>query len=136
MSDDTHAMPVPTASVDAAVAPAERRLGLGLLSVGVLSSLLASTCCVLPLVLVLLGISGAWIGQLAVLRPWTPLFTFIALAALAGAGYLVFRPAGQCTPVMAACDVGARSLSRRLYLVGALFASSLLLFPLLAPVFY
>ena len=31
------------------------------------AALLASACCVAPLALVLLGISGAWIGQLAAL---------------------------------------------------------------------
>ena len=36
---------------------------------GVVGSILASACCVVPLLLVLLGVSGAWIGNLTKLEP-------------------------------------------------------------------
>jgi mercuric ion transport protein len=36
---------------------------------GGLAAILASTCCLGPLVLVALGFSGAWIGNLTVLEP-------------------------------------------------------------------
>ncbi|MDH4275536.1 MAG: mercuric transporter MerT family protein, partial [Gammaproteobacteria bacterium] len=44
--------------------------GRGALFVGGLAALLASTCCLGPLVLLLLGISGAWIGNLRFLEPY------------------------------------------------------------------
>jgi len=39
--------------------------GTGVLAAGGIAAILASTCCLGPLVLVLLGFSGAWIGNLA-----------------------------------------------------------------------
>lgn len=46
---------------------------------GVIGAILASTCCIAPLVLVTLGISGAWIGNLTALEPYKPFFAIVAL---------------------------------------------------------
>ena len=46
---------------------------------GVIGAILASTCCVVPLLFVMLGISGAWIGNLNALEPYKPYFAGIAL---------------------------------------------------------
>ena len=46
---------------------------------GVIGALLASTCCVVPLLFVMLGISGAWIGNLTALEPFKPYFAGVAL---------------------------------------------------------
>lgn len=46
---------------------------------GVLGAVLASTCCIAPLVLLTLGISGAWIGTLTALEPYKPYFAVVAL---------------------------------------------------------
>jgi len=51
-----------------------KKTGSGALLVGGLTALLASTCCLGPLVLVALGFSGAWIGNLTVLEPYRPYF--------------------------------------------------------------
>lgn len=53
---------------------------------GLVSGILASSCCVLPLLFVSLGISGAWIGQLTALSPYQPYFLGAALLLL-GAGF-------------------------------------------------
>lgn len=47
----------------------------------------ASACCTIPLVLVSLGIGGAWIGSLTALAPYRWLFVTFALGALGYAGY-------------------------------------------------
>ena len=62
-------------------------------------AILASTCCLGPLVLVALGFSGAWIGNLTVLEPYLPLFIGVALVALLFAWRRIFRPASACTKV-------------------------------------
>jgi len=125
-----------TVSVDAKrAAPAtERKLG-GLIALAVLSSLLASTCCVLPLVLVLAGVTGAWIAQLQALKPVTPYAIALTVALLAWAGWLVFRPARACDRADASC-VTTRPLIRRVWIAAALFIALLLGFPLIAPLFY
>jgi mercuric ion transport protein len=46
---------------------------------GVIGAILASSCCIAPLVLLMLGISGAWIGNLTALEPYKPYFAVVAL---------------------------------------------------------
>jgi len=58
---------------------------------GILGALAASSCCILPLALFGLGISGAWIGNLTALAPYQPIF-LAATAGFLGVGYyLVYR---------------------------------------------
>src|ERR1700745_3117444 len=58
---------------------------------GVLGALAASSCCILPMVLFGLGVSGAWIGNFTRLAPYQPCFIAVTLVFL-GAGYrLVYR---------------------------------------------
>ena len=64
---------------------------------GVLSALAASSCCIVPLVLFSLGISGAWIGNLTALAPYQPYFVAGTLALLGYGYYLVYlRPKQTC----------------------------------------
>ena len=58
---------------------------------GLLGAVAASSCCILPLVLFSVGVSGAWIGHLTQLAPYQPVFVAITVAAL-GLGYwMVYR---------------------------------------------
>ncbi|VAV88146.1 Mercuric transport protein, MerT [hydrothermal vent metagenome] len=66
-------------------------------SLGVVGGLLASSCCVAPLAFVLLGISGAWIGNLTALEPYK--WYFVGLSSLfliLGFWYVYFRAAPAC----------------------------------------
>jgi len=65
---------------------------------GGLAAVLSSTCCLGPLLLVALGFSGAWIGNLSRLEPFRPWFIAAALIALFLAGRRIFRPATACGP--------------------------------------
>jgi len=111
------------------------RKASGLLAFAVLASLLASTCCVLPLVLVLVGITGAWMIQLTALKPLAPYAIALTLGALGWAGWLLFRPAASCAVGDQACAT-TRPLMRRVFLGCAVFIALLLGFPLIAPLFY
>lgn len=46
---------------------------------GVLAGIGASACCLGPLVLLSLGIGGAWIGSLTALEPYRPVFIGLVL---------------------------------------------------------
>ena len=46
---------------------------------GLIGAILASSCCIAPLVLLTLGISGAWIGSLTTFEPYKPIFAAVAL---------------------------------------------------------
>ena len=63
---------------------------------GIVGAIAASSCCILPLVLFSLGASGIWIGQLAALSPYQPLFVLFAVAAL-GYGFYVRRRTAAVT---------------------------------------
>src|SRR5579859_5325518 len=57
---------------------------------GVLAAAVGSLCCVAPLVLLTLGISGAWIGQLTALEPYRPIFIAVATAFMGIAALIAF----------------------------------------------
>jgi mercuric ion transport protein len=115
-------------------APSERSAGK-LIAVATLAAILASTCCVLPLVLVLIGITGAWMVHLTALKPLTPYAIALTLSALGWAGWLLFRPAQACAVEDQACAT-TRPAMRKLFIGCAVFIALLLGFPLIAPLFY
>ncbi len=112
------------------------RTGSGALLVGGVAAILASTCCLGPLVLVALGLSGAWIGNLTLLEPYRPFFIGGALVALFFAGRRIFRPARSCQPG----EVCAVPRTRRIYKIVFGIVSALvlvaLLYPYVAKLFY
>ena len=112
------------------------RAGSVALLVGGLAAILASTCCLGPLVLVALGLSGAWIGNLTLLEPYRPFFIAGALVALFFAARRIFRPAQACQPG----EVCAVPQTRRIYKIifGVVSALVLvaLLYPYVAKLFY
>jgi len=118
------------------VQSASERTGSGALLVGGLAAILASTCCLGPLVLVALGLSGAWIGNLTLLEPYRPFFIAGALVALFFAGRRIFRPAQACQPG----EVCAVPQNSRIYKIifGVVSALVLvaLLYPYVAKLFY
>ena len=104
---------------DAALTRGERpvvppkRAESGVLVAGGIAAVLASTCCLGPLILVALGFSGAWIGNLAVLEPYRLWFIAAALIALFSAGRRIFRPVDACKQG----EVCALPTTRRAYKV-------------------
>lgn len=101
-----------------------------------LAAVLASTCCLGPLVLLSLGISGAWIGNLTRLEPFRPYFIGVALAALFLAYRRLFRPRSACKPGEV-CAIPQVNLAYKLlfWIVAALIVVGLS-FPYVAPLFY
>lgn len=64
---------------------------------GILGALAASSCCILPLALFSLGISGAWIANLTALAPYKPYFASATFGLLGYGYYLVYlRPKQAC----------------------------------------
>lgn len=88
---------------------------------GILGALAASSCCILPLALFTLGVSGAWISNVTALEPYQPLFFAVTAGFLAAGYYLVYRrPKPAC-----AGNVCTRPLRRRT-VVGALWMATTL----------
>jgi mercuric ion transport protein len=67
---------------------------------GALAAIAASACCLGPLVLVSLGISGAWISNLTMLEPFRPVFIALALLCMGMAYRKIYRasPPQTCAP--------------------------------------
>ncbi len=105
------------------------RTGSGALLVGGLAAILASTCCLGPLILVALGLSGAWIGNLTLLELYRPFFIGGALVALFFAGRRIFRPAQACEPG----EMCAVPRARRIYKIVFGIVSALVLIALVYP---
>lgn len=106
------------------------------LAAGGLAALLASACCLGPLVLVSIGLGGAWISNLTALEPYRPLFIGVALVALFFARRRIDRPAVECK----SGEVCAQPQNKRAYrgLFWTVVALVLVAFilPYLAPLFY
>ena len=57
----------------------------------VIGALLASSCCIGPLVLIALGASGPWIGKLTALKAYQPLFVALTVGFLGYGFWHVYR---------------------------------------------
>ena len=106
------------------------------LLVGGLAALLASTCCLGPLVLVMLGVGGAWVGNLAALAPYRPIFLGAALVALFLAGRRIFRPAQACKPEEVCAFPKVRTTYKLVFWAVAVLVLIALGFPYVLPLFY
>src|SRR5215467_14565703 len=79
---------------------------------GLLGAFAAASCCILPLVLFGLGVSGAWIGTFTQLAPYQPYFIAATIVCLSYGYWLVYR-----SSKVAACaegEVCGRPSSNRL----------------------
>jgi mercuric ion transport protein len=110
--------------------------GRAALITGGLAALLASTCCLGPLVLVALGFSGAWIGNLTVVEPYRPIFIGVALVALYFGGRRIFRPVQACQPGEVCAIPQVRTTYKIIFWVVAALVLIALVFPYVLPLFY
>src|SRR5271168_2363820 len=127
---DTQASLARPETRQAATLRTQRLLAAG----GVLGVRGASSCCIVPLMLFGLGVSGAWIGNLTRLAPYQPYF-LAATAACLGYGYWLVYRSGNRT--CADGEVCARPLPNRIVNTGLVLATILVLgalaFDFLAP---
>jgi len=103
---------------------------------GLLGALAASSCCILPLVLFGLGVSGAWIGNFTRLAPYQPCFIAATIAFLGSGYWLVYRSSKLACADGEAC---AHRLPNRLVKTGLIVATILVVaalgFDFAAPLF-
>jgi len=76
-------------------------------------AVLASSCCVLPLILVLVGLGGTWTASLRALAPYKPLF-LAGTALVLGAGFWAVhgRSGPACPPGTLCAGPRSRRLTR------------------------
>ena len=103
---------------------------------GGLAALLASACCLGPLVLLTLGVSGAWIGNLTALEPYRPVFVAVAIGALIVAAQRIWRPQTVCAPGEVCAVPQVRRVQKLVFGVVVALVLIALVFPYVAPSFY
>lgn len=110
--------------------------GGGSLLAGGIAALLASACCLGPLVLITLGVSGAWIGNLTALAPYRPVFIGIALVAMFLAWRRIFRPPEKCRTGEVCAVPRVRVAYKTAFWLVSLLILIALAFPYVLPRFY
>jgi mercuric ion transport protein len=98
------------------------------LTVGTLiAAVTASLCCILPVVVVVLGVGSAALG--ATFEPLRPYFTVVTLGLLAFGFYQAYRPRPECAPGESCGIPENRSRQRLALWIIAPVAVLLLAFP-------
>lgn len=113
-----------------------QKTGVTLLTAGGIAAVLPSTCCLGPLVLVLLGFSGAWIGNLTALERYRPWFLALAVLVLGFSAWSIFRPASACKAATPCADPEFRRWQKLGFWVVCGLTVLALAFPYAAPLFY
>ena len=98
-------------------------------------AILATTCCVLPFALFSMGISGAWLGNLASLATYRPWFIGVALVLLGGGIYMMRKKRyeaacatdGYCESTL------ADKVQMTVLITSALVIATAILWPVLLP---
>lgn len=106
---------------------------------GAIAAIVASACCLGPLVLITVGVSGAWISNLSALEAYRPVFIGVALAFMALAYRQIFMKARQpeaCEPGTLCAIPATNRLYRAVFWIVAALVLLALAFPYLAPLFY
>ncbi len=108
----------------------------GALLAGAGAAIGASACCAGPLLLVMLGLGGAWGTRLSALEPFQPFFMAGALAFFGFAFYRLYSKPEACNAGEACAAPAVRRRQRVMFWTVAPGAVALMAFPLYAPLFY
>jgi mercuric ion transport protein len=114
----------------------EQPLGRKALAAGGVAAILASACCLGPLVLVSLGFSGAWLGNFRVFEPFRPLFLSAAFVALFFAWRRIYRPVVACKPGETCAALQVRAAYKAIFWGVAALIGGSTVFPYGLPLFY
>jgi mercuric ion transport protein len=99
----------------------------------ILGALAASSCCILPVLLLGLGISGAWIANFTALAPYQPCIAAGTLGLLGYGYYLVYaRPKPECADGSCARPLPNRLVKPSLWAATVLILAALA-FDVIAP---
>jgi mercuric ion transport protein len=114
----------------------QSKSGRGFLVAGILAAVGASICCVGPLVLLALGVSGAWVGSLTALEPYRPFFIGLTLHFLAFAFHRLYFARQVCTPGAACANPRTLEHQRLAFWIVTVLVLGLISVPWFAPLFY
>ncbi|WP_019939713.1 mercuric transporter MerT family protein [Bordetella sp. FB-8] len=108
----------------------------GSLIASALAAIGASVCCVGPLMLLALGIGGAWVSRLTAMEPYRPIFIGLTLLFLGLAFRKLYSASQVCLPGTPCAGPRTRSRQWFVFWLVAVVLLGLLAVPWLAPLFY
>jgi mercuric ion transport protein len=108
----------------------------GSLVAGALAAIGASVCCVGPLVLVLMGIGGAWVGSLAAMEPMRPFLIGATLLFIGLAFRRLYLVPQVCEPGTPCAEPRTLQGQRLVFWLVVVVLAGLLAVPWAAPLFY
>lgn len=103
---------------------------------GALAAIGASVCCVGPLVLLTLGIGGAWVSSLTALEPVRPFLMAVTLLFVGLAFRRLYLVAQVCEAGTPCADPRTVARQRGIFWLVFVALGALLAVPLAAPMFY
>lgn len=114
-----------------------KRTNKGLIG-AIVAAVAASVCCVGPLVLLGLGIGGAWVGNLTAFEPFRPYLMGIALALLGYAFYSIYsKPKAEaCEPGSYCANPKSEKINKISLWIVTILVVGLLAVPYLTPVLF
>ena len=120
MNSSTPAKPSPVSSLIASV----------------LAAIGATACCFGPLLLVTLGLGGAWVSSLRALEPYQPVFALLTLAFIGFAFYRLYIQPRRCAPGEACAIPAVLKRQRIIFWLVVVVVAAMFAFPFYAPIFY
>jgi mercuric ion transport protein len=103
---------------------------------GVMSGIGASACCVGPLLLLSVGIGGAWIGHLTALEPFRPLFIVVTAVLLGLAFWRLYLVPQSCATSDGCAVDRTRNVQRILFWILTPITLGLVASPWILPLLY
>jgi mercuric ion transport protein len=103
---------------------------------GVLAGIGASACCVGPLLLLTLGIGGAWVGHLTALEPYRPIFIGLTVLFLCLAFWKLYLVPQNCAVEDKCVADRTRRVQRVLFWIFVPLSLGLMASPWILPIFY
>jgi len=108
-------------------------VGKGTLIGSIIAGIAASTCCLGPLLLLTLGISGSWIGNLSAMEPFRPYFIGLTLILL-GLAFRKLYLVPQSCAVDAPCATPSNLRKQRIiFWIVSVFVLIVMSFPWYGP---
>ncbi len=100
-------------------------------------AIIASSCCIVPLVLVMLGLSGAWVSNLTALEPYKPIFLLITTGLIGAGFWQVYRPTQpECEEDSLCATPASRRITKAILWLATVLALLAASVNLWAPWFY
>lgn len=99
---------------------------------GLLAALGVSSCCVLPVMFMSVGLGGAWLSNLVALSAYQPIFIVLAVGFLGAGFYSVYYKPKQVCEVDSSCATSASNrVVKSLLWIATVFVVAGIIFPYL-----